>query len=265
MRIRLPALPASPFQPRLALLALALFALPIAAQQPATTLAQDLQRIGAEAIALQQTLPSFTCDEAATSQAIRDHKVLRNVHVEGNLRMVRKPDGRLTETYDFKRDRILFFIPTSLPAYVSGGFDSALDYFQPGSQVCYRYSFAAGSPNRINFETRTTPDLPSACKDRGLKGFALLDANGRVTHIERTIPTDVAKPLKLATYAAIDLAPVELNGRTFNLSNHMIAEMPLFGATGHIEATYTHCHLFTTTVTIGPSSEVPAGPTPNPQ
>jgi hypothetical protein len=234
------------------------------AQQPAPTLQQDLQRIAAEASALQQSLPSFTCDEAATSQAIRDRKVFRSVHVEGNLRMVRQPDGRLKETYEFKRNRFLFVIPTSLPAYISGGFDSALSYFLPGAQGCYRYMLS--SPRRIDFATRDDAATPAACKDRGLKGFALLNADGRVTHIERTIPADVAKPLKLATYASIDLAPVELDGRTFNLSNHLIAEMPIvMGATGRMEATYTHCHLFTTTVTIGPSSEVPAGVTTNPQ
>ena len=228
---------------------------------PSPTLAQDLQRLGAEATSLSQSLPSFTCDETAVSQAIRNGKIVRDMRLSGTLRMVRDRAGALDESYTFKHDHVLFFVPVIPPLYVRGGFDSALSYFSPGQQSCLQYSL---SPRRIDFETRTDANA-SACKQRGMKGFALLNAEGNVTHIERTVPLDVAKPLKLATFAAVDLAPIELNGRAFQLSNHMTAEKPLTGAMGHFEATYTHCHLFAATVTLGPSTEVPPDATANPQ
>jgi hypothetical protein len=232
-----------------------------AAQQGSLELQHDLQHIASEANDLYHSLPSFTCEENAVSQAIRNNKVRRNVQLSGSLRMTRDSTGKLSETYTFKRDRLLFFIPSSLPIYVSGGFDSALSYFSASAQACYRFSLSAG---RIDFETRTDPISAHACKERGLRGYVLLNANGNVSHIERTIPADVASPLKVATFAAVDLAPVDLNGHTYQLSRHIVAEMPIIGATGHFEATYTNCHLFTATVTIGPSTQIPPDTTPKP-
>ena len=223
-----------------------------AAQQDSPQLQHDLQRIGAAASALIQTMPSFTCDETALSQAIRDHKVVRSMTLSGTVRTIRQPDGSIVETNDYQHQHILLFIPKLPPLFVRGGFAAALAYFLPAAQPCYRYSL---SPGRIDFEARTDP--AHACTQRGTRGFALLSPDGNVSHIERTIPPDVANPLKLATFAAIDLAPVELGGTTYQLSQHLVAEMPLHNATGHFEATYTHCHLFTATVTLGPSTEVP--------
>jgi hypothetical protein len=231
----------------------------VSPQQPqpaaySTELQQYLQRLGAQADELIQSTPSFTCDETATSQALRDPKVLRSVSLSGTIRTIRQPDGRMLETYDYKRDHILFFIPKLPPLFVSGGFDTALSYFLPSAQACYRYSL---SPGRIDFETRTGQVSGHICREQGLKGFALLDAAGDITHIERTIPPAVAKPLKDVPFAAIDITPVTLNGRVYQLSHHLIATQPLDNATGRFEATYTNCHLFTSTVTIGPSHEIP--------
>jgi hypothetical protein len=254
------------FNLALALSCLLLLPINAAAQQPSAAaspeLKQDLQRIGATANELILSMPSFTCDEAAVSQAVRDHKVVRSVSMNGVVRTIRKPNGRMVETYDYKRGHILLIIPRAPPLFVSGGFATALAYFLPSSQACYVYSL---SPGRIDFTTRTDPASANACLDRGLRGFALLNALGNVSHIERTIPPEVAKPPKLATFAAVDLSPVELNGRMYQLSNHMVAEMPLGEATGHFEATYSNCQLFTTTVTLGPSTEVPADTTTKPQ
>jgi hypothetical protein len=226
-------------------------------------LQQALQRLGSEADQLIQSTPSFTCDETATSQAIRDQKVLRTVSLSGTVRTLRKPDGRMVETYDYKREHILFFLPKFPPLLVSGGFDTALSYFLPSAQACYRYSL---SPGRIDFETRTGQVSGHICTEQGLKGFALLNPAGDITHIERTIPPAIAKPLKDVPFAAVDIAPVTLNGRTYPLSRHMVATQPMEdGATGHFEATYTNCHLFTSTVTIGPSTEIPTTNAANPR
>ena len=251
---------------RLLHLALVVCSLPVpltaVAQQPAYSpeLQQALQRIGATASEQIRSIPSFTCDETATSQAIRDHKVVRSMALSGIIRTVRQPNGSLLETNDYKHDHILLFIPKLPPLFVRGGFASALAYFLPSSQDCYHYTL---SPGRVDFEARTDPG--HTCAQRGTKGFALLGPDGNVRHIERTIPPDVAAPLKLATFASVDLAPVQLGGTTYQLSQHMVADMPLHDATGHFEATYANCHLFTATVTLGPATEVPPDATANPQ
>lgn len=229
-------------------------------------LRQDLQRIGAEANQLLGSMPSFTCDETALSQAIRDGKVVRTMNLSGIVRAVRQKDGSIHETNDIQRQHILLVLPKLPPLFVTGGFATALSYFLPSVQACYRYSLSRSTPHRIDFAASPNPNTASQCKDHGLEGYALLDAQGNVSHLERRLPDDIARPLKLATFASIDLAPVELSGQTYQLAHHMIAEMPLGNptgrseATGHFEATYTNCHRFAATVTLGPSAEVPPPP-----
>ncbi|MGA7157389.1 MAG: hypothetical protein WBY53_11100 [Acidobacteriaceae bacterium] len=242
------------------LAAILLLAASLSAQQvpkPITLppLQAELLHLGAAAEAQILSLPNFTCEETATSQLIRNQKIRTNITVQGTVRVVRKPNGVFDETYAYKRPFHLLIIPRFLPYYVRGGFDSALTYFLPSAQPCYRYTL---TPGRIDFATRTSPVSGHICTERGLTGYALLNPAGDVTHIQRTLPNDVAKPFKLASFASIDLAPVTLNGRTYLLSQHIIATEPLGNAEGHFEATYSNCKLFTSTVTIGPSSESPA-------
>jgi hypothetical protein len=235
-----------------------------AQQRPAATdtpaLGSILERLGAAAEAQLHSLPNFTCDEAATSQLIQNHKIRTEVHVQGTVRVVRSADGSINETYTYKRPFHLLFIPTRIPFYVSGGFDSALSYFLPAAQPCYQFTLSSG---RVNFATRSTAVPGHICKERGLTGYVLLNSAGDVTHIQRTLPENIAKPLKIASFAAIDLAPVELNGKAYLLSQHIIATQPLADGEGHFDATYSNCRLFTATVTIGPATEVsPQPPVP---
>ncbi|MGA8941074.1 MAG: hypothetical protein WB439_18060 [Acidobacteriaceae bacterium] len=237
-----------------------------AQQSPSTSsstpLQTQLQRLGAVANAQILSLPNFTCEEAATSQFIRDQKAHSTVHMQGTVRVIRKPNGVIAETYTYKRQFHLLFIPRFLPYFVSGGFEAPLTYFLPAAQACYQYTL---SPGRIDFATRTGPVPGHICRERGLKGFALLNAASDVTHIQRTLPEAVAKPLKLAPFAAVDLAPVNLNGNIYLLSQHIIATQPLGNGEGHFEATYTNCRLFTSSVTIGPATEVPPTRASEPQ
>lgn len=220
-----------------------------------TALTEELRRLGTSTNELMTSMPSFTCDETASSQELRDGKLSHPVKMAGVVRAVRQP-GALTERYDYKHDHLFLFLPKMPPLFVSGGFATALGYFLPSAQECYRYSL---SGNRVDFIARSEAATPRACEERGLKGFALLDASGNVSHIERTLPSDIAKRLKLAAFASVDLAPVSLDGRMYQLSQHIIAEMPVGNATGRFEATYTHCHRFSATVTLGASSEVSSG------
>ncbi len=232
---------------------------PIASPTAQVQLQADLQRLAAAAQAQLLSLPSFTCQETALSEVLREGRVIMKVKVRGTVRVLRKPNGVFDETFTYKRFHLLIF-PTVLPYYVRGGFDSALTYFLPSAQGCYRYTLSP-DPGRIDFVSRTNPDPGYGCKDHGLTGFALLDAAGDVTHIERTIPEAVARPLKLTPFAAVDLGPVDLNGQVYLLSQHITATDTLgYYGQGHFEATYSGCKLFTATVTIGPATLVPSQP-----
>lgn len=238
----------------------------VAAQSPtpSTTpaLAAVLEQLNDQATALLQKLPNFTCDESVISQTRQNGKVHRHAELSGTLRMVRDANGNLKETYDAHGGHRRFLIgPVDLPLYVWGGFDKPLTYFLTSLQACYHYSL---SPGRIDFEGRSEADRPSFCNQPGLKGFALLDAAGNVTHIERTVPLNISATTKITPYASIDLVPTDLNGHTYQLSHHMTADRPIGYAIGHFEATYSNCRLFAATVTIGPATVVPPDDKPTP-
>ena len=141
------------------------------------------------------------------------------------MRAVRVPGGRLLETFTLTT---LNGKPHSggnppFPFYTSGGFDAAMVYFLPAHQACYRYSLSQG---RIDFET--SPDFAShpQCRNDAVHGFALMNATGDVTHMERTVPAEVTHELHLVPFAAIDFAPVELKGQVYRLTQHLITEYP---------------------------------------
>jgi hypothetical protein len=226
-----------------------------AAQQPPThspQLDQDLQRLGSAAAALTHSLPSFTCQETVISQRRRGKKIEQQTNFTANLRVNRAANGLLSESYTLTTLNGDPFSGASfnIPVYVAGGFDRAMLYFSPNLQPCFHYQL---SPHRIDFES--VPDR--TCPYQGLHGFALLDADGNVTHLERNISPDNARYRRLADFAAFDFTNVNLNGRTYRLSRHLIAEVNDGRTTGHFEATYTHCHLFSAIVTIGPATEIP--------
>ena len=226
-----------------------------------TVLQQELQRLGVVAQALDHSLPSLTCQENAISERIVRGKVKQHVAFTASMRAERTPGGPLHET----------FLVTTLdgkpwegksaqfPYYTSGGFDSAMVYFIPAHQACYRFSLADG---RIDFETAADATTHPQCRNDGLKGFALLDADGNVIHIERTVSADATRGFRLVPFAAIDFAPVELNGEVFRLSSHLVTEFPEGDSKGRFEATYSGCKLFSVSVKIGPPTPVDPGDTP---
>jgi hypothetical protein len=221
----------------------------------------NLDRLGASAASLEHSLPSITCTESGVSQILRKRKTLKSVAFAATLRAVRTPGAGLHESFTLIQVKGK---PTPKPGepfpfFSKGGFDSVLAYFLPAQQPCYIYSLSA---RRIDFAT--APDAASRppCRDEGVRGFALLDAEGNVTHIERTVPIRSALNFHLTPYASVDLAPVELNGRTFRLSRHVVSEVYDDDLTGRFDATYSDCRLFTATATILPPTQVVAEPTP---
>ncbi len=238
----------------------------IGAQQatatPPTPLAIALHHLGVQAVLLQRSLPSLTCMESVVSLELKRKTILRSVDFTAQLRAVRGDDGSgegtMRETYEFKtvRGGPLYggFV---MPTYVTGGFTRALRYFSPDQQLCYRYKLKG---NRLEFET--APNLPAACRTRGTSGFALLDGQGDITHLERHVAERYAVEYHHVAYAALDLAPLTLNGTTFLMTRRLVSEDPHNGFIDRFEADYTDCKLFTATVTIGPAVEAPDTPAP---
>jgi hypothetical protein len=235
-------------------LALTFASSPLHAQQSQSDLKSLLIRLGDEAAALEQSLPSFGCTETAVSQELRKDKVVRRVDFTALLRVRRAADGTLSESTEYATVNGHPFTGGgfTMPAYSEGGFRHALGYFAPQEQPCYRYTLSAG---RIDFETAPGPLKPS-CRSAGTRGFALLDAEGNVTHVERTVAPEAASAFHLSPFAAIDLGPVTLNATTYRLSRHLVAERPNGKSIDRFEADYTACRLYTSTVTIGPTTDL---------
>jgi hypothetical protein len=215
-----------------------------------------LERAAAARALLRSSLPSFVCKEEGVSQLLegRKSKVRLAVAFTGELHVSRSADGTVSESFEPPSwaDILAHSHGIGIPYYVNGGFRTALDYFDPSRAECYRFAIKPTEPNRIDFVG--APDAPAdRCKgDIGLTGFALLDPAGDVIHVERRVPDALMRSLRLVPFAAIDLAPVTLNGQTYRLSTRMVSDnlnLP-GGVHGHFEATYTGCKLFHASMTI---------------
>jgi len=219
------------------------------------SLDQLLLHLGQGAGDLHRKLPNFTCNESALSQELEQGKVRRHATFTTTIRAQRNAKGVLEEqlgtlTYDVNVFSAIFHHAPATPLMVRGGFSQALDYFSTDDQTCFDYRL---SGSRIDFTS--LPVEPPACKNSGTEGFALLDENSNVTHLERTVRLEDAVARGQIRFAAIDFAPVELDGQIFRLSHHVVAEMP--GDNGILRrftADFSNCKLFTATVTIEPAT-----------
>jgi hypothetical protein len=237
-----------------AVLALVVLAPAMAAQTTGDRLQSILDRAAAAAAILETSLPSFTCKEQVRSQAFEKKKLRRHIEFTADLTVQRRPDGSLNETFQpTDWQTILLHSESGIPFYVSGGFQRALVYFAADHRACYR--FILTNPQRLDFSSSPSAASDPLCKDAGLTGFALLDPAGNIVHVERRVPAETSRRSQLVAFAAMDLAPVELNGQTYRLSSHLTADTLPGRLSGHFEADYTQCRLFHATVTIEPGAQ----------
>lgn len=237
---------------------------PVRAEQPA--LAAVLARLGEQAAALERSLPSFSCQQSAVSEELRagrhgqSPQVVRHVEFTANLRVRRHADGKLAESAEFLTVNGLPLTANgfTMPAYAEGGFLQALHYFLPDLQHCYVYALSEG---RIDFTAAPHAAEDPACRSAGTTGFALLNADNDVEHVERRVSAYGVNAYKIIPYAAVDLTSVTLNGAVYRLSSHLVTERGNGRFTDRFESTYADCKLFTATVTIGPAM-VPEEPAP---
>jgi hypothetical protein len=231
-------------------------------------LASILARLGEQAEKIERSLPSFACQQSATSEELRPEKhgapkVLRHAEFTANLRVVRGGDGALVESAEFLTvDRQPFtsqgFV---MPAYSQGGFRQAMSYFLPAQQPCYRYML---TPGRLEFEGAPGSAERDGCRSAGTRGFVLLDSEGNITHLERRVSVQGVTLYHLVPSASLELVPVTLNGETYRLSSHLVSERQNGPFLDRFETSYTNCRLFAATVTIGPAGETPSEKRPQP-
>lgn len=232
-----------------------------AATPPADTLPAQLHRLAIAAEDLRNHLPSFACTESFVSQELRNGKVHMQVAASGDLRVQPGPSGKLAEHFTVTQVNGRPSTSTTLrmPMFVTGGFQNALDLFDPGNQACFDFT---ASTNRIDFSS--SPNPTPACKEHSdTSGFVLLDAAGKPRHLEHRIPIDIARQRHAVPVGTIDLTPTDLGGATFYLSTHVVADIPKADSENssyHWEATYTSCRLYMATVKILPATADPTSP-----
>lgn len=215
----------------------------------------ELKKLAGVAEMLRDDLPSFTCQETAKSQLIKKKKVKQQVQIVGEVRVQRVEERRLQEELKVAQVNGKPFAGGGIkaPVMVQGGFGESLFFFLPEIQPCFDFTLTGA---RLEFATRREMLGRPGCDVAGtLRGFALLDADGNITHMEREVPPEIASQFHLVDANTIDFVSMELDGRTYPLSARMTADVRGDGEVKHFEAAYSGCHLFTATVTILPGAE----------
>jgi hypothetical protein len=232
-------------------------------QSGSTALRAELKKLAATAQMLRDDLPSFTCQETAKSQLLKKNKVKEQVAFAGEVRVKRADEGRLLEQLNVTQVNGKPFAGGyfETPIKVEGGFGESLFFFLPEIQPCFEFTLTSG---RLDFASRPEMLDRPGCDVAGTKrGFALLDADGNVTHMEREVPPETASQFHMVDRNTIDFVSTELGGRTYPLLAKMTADVPADREVKHFEATYSGCHLFTATVTILPGVAPVTGDAPH--
>jgi hypothetical protein len=220
---------------------------------PDAVLQAELSRLALASDDLEHHLPSFACKEILLSQELRGGKVKKEVRAAGDLRVVRDADGKLNERFEATEQNGHPIRPDQLrlPMFVAGGFSNALDFLQTSQQACYRFTLAG---DRLDYESDPLSTTPGCAKHSETHGYTLLRDNGDISHVELRVPEDLARQRNSVPLGLLDLSRIELGGRSFLLSTHVVAEIPRNKSTYHWEATYSQCRLFSVDVKIGPST-----------
>lgn len=243
---------------KLVALAVALSLAPAVRAQSAATpdsLHGKLEKLAVASDDLEQHLPSFACKENLVSQELREGKVKMEVRAAGELRVVRDADGKLNERFQATEQNGQPIRPEKLrlPIFVSGGFRNALDFLHPDEQACFRFTLAG---DRLEFESGLVAATAGCVRHTETRGFALLRDNGDIAHVELRVPEDLARQRDTVPFGALDLSRIELGGKSFLLSTHVVAEILRGKSTYHWEATYSDCKLYSVSVKIGPATPV---------
>jgi hypothetical protein len=235
-------------------------------QQPTPALDQLLSRVEANTEQYKATVPSFLCDEHITSQELRDGKLKHETTIDALFRVTRSG-----ETLEESREvKTINGEPSStkklnMPISFSGGFSGALAKFLSAERrQCFDYHpdpSAPASPGTeaFTFSAREATAKQPACStiQPGTTGRFVVDsATMQVVHIERTVSNPIGRDQSVLGTAAVDFAPVNLNGKSFWLPSTVTAfttETPKTSAF-RFTAKYSNYHRFAASSTILPTT-----------
>jgi hypothetical protein len=231
----------------------------------------ELKKLAADAALLHTDLPGFACTETAVSQAIKENKrnpkknkITERDQFVAIVRAERGEDSRLHESLTLSEviGKPYNWRTFNPPMMVEGGFDQSLDFFLAERQTCFNFTLSEG---RIDFVSPPGAFDRKQCGEMGApNGFALFDATGNVTHLERQVPPEYALQAHIVDFAASDIVPTELGGKVYPLPAKVVAEVPKDGVVLHFEAMYTACHLFRATSRILPGAAPISDNAPDP-
>jgi hypothetical protein len=250
------------------LFAAAIFIFPvIAGSQDLPSLNVLLDRLSAYAGQYQATLPSLSCNEQITSQAVaRKGKVTWQVKIQSTLREVRTEDpyDPFIEKREFNRVNGLRpkdpLQTPDMPYFVEGGFAGLVGFKRWEQRECFDYVVTpTDGGHTVQLEMALKPKLTnSSCAKlpAGFHRIVIADPEtGRILHTERTISPEVAVWKTEVYFGGIDYAPQKLGEQTFWLPSRFYSH----DSTGarRMLATYSNCHRY-----IGELKLLPAAPLP---
>lgn len=230
----------------------------------------EVQKVLDQAVAMTAHVPNFRCAQKAVSGTIRNGRLKDTQKYTGEA-ITRRVDGDLQFTETFKGDPFKFAgAPKKPQAFVvTQGFLESTAPLSLRYQRCFDFTVTA---NRLDFSIRQV--LPKVCKRwAGLKGFALLDPDGTIIHIERTVTSFPDGPPTLrediassapgtdlesiveqvrhpVPFVSVDFRPVTFNGHTYQIATHLEGERTHDGHIEHINVDYTKCEVFGGTMTL---------------
>ncbi|MBB5331586.1 hypothetical protein [Tunturiibacter gelidoferens] len=243
-------------------------------QQPTPALDQLLSRVEDNTEQYKATVPSFLCDEHITSQELRDGKLKHETTIDALFRVTRSG-----ETLEESREvKAINGEPSStkklnMPISFSGGFSGALAKFLSAERrECFDYRPDTSAPvspgtEAFTFTAREAAAKQPACStiQPGTTGRFVVDsATMQVSPIERTVPNPIGRDQSVLGTAAVDFAPVNLNGKSFWLPSTVAAfttETPKTSAF-RFTAKYSNYHRFTASSTILPTTSDSTQPQP---
>ena len=225
-----------------------------------------LDRLDAYAKQYHATLPSLSCDEQITSQALnKKSKVTWEVKIQSTLREVRTSDPydpfvekREVKSVDGHRLRPNEAFDT--PYLAEGGFAGLVGFKRWEQRECFDYVVTPAESDRavrLEMTLKERPTDPSCARlPLGLHRIVIADPEtGRILHTERTIAPEMAIRDIDVYFGGIDYAPQKLGEQTFWLPSRFYA----YDAenTGRMYATYSNCHRYAGELKILPDAFLP--------
>jgi hypothetical protein len=236
------------------------------AQQP-FNLDRTLSQIEVNTRLYSVTVPSFICDKHIVSQEVHEGKIKREITVDAVFSVTRST-AKANTLEESRAVKLVDGKPAlnknvKMPLSFSGGFSGALNKFLSSDhRLCFEYAADASTPSPKGIAAFTFAAKPAtagnpACASiqPGTTGRFTVDTESmQVIHIERTVQNPVGKDQTVLGTAAVDYAPVMLNGKSFWLPTTITAFTTETSKTNGVRFTahYSKYHRFAGTATIVP-------------